>query len=61
VDPDVLERARTRHPGVAVEWQQGDIFDVAFAAGSFDAVVSVATLHHLNAEEGFGLQRPIEK
>ena len=49
-DGDVLERARMRHPEVAVEWQQGDIFDVAFEAGSFDAVVSVATLHHLNAE-----------
>ena len=37
---------------MTVEWQQGDIFDIAFEAGSFDAVVSVATLHHLNAEEG---------
>jgi SAM-dependent methyltransferase len=52
LDRDVLERARTRHLGVAVEWQQGDIFDVPFEAGSFDAVVSVATLHHLNAEAG---------
>jgi 2-polyprenyl-3-methyl-5-hydroxy-6-metoxy-1,4-benzoquinol methylase len=52
LDRDVLDRARTRHLGVTVEWQQGDIFDIPFEAGSFDAVVSVATLHHLNAEEG---------
>jgi 2-polyprenyl-3-methyl-5-hydroxy-6-metoxy-1,4-benzoquinol methylase len=52
VDPDVLDRARARHRGAAVEWQQGDIFDVPFEPGSFDAVLSVATLHHLNAEDG---------
>ena len=52
VDQGVLDRAKTRHPGVTVEWLRGDILDVPFEAGSFDAVVSVATLHHLNAEEG---------
>ena len=51
LDEQVLERAKTRHFGVAVEWQQGDVFDVPFEAGSFDAVVSVATLHHVPAEE----------
>ena len=54
LDRDVLDRARTRHRGVTVEWRQGDIFDVPYDAGSFDAVVSVATLHHLNAEAGLG-------
>jgi len=54
VDGQVLERAKTRHGGVAVEWQQGDLFDVQFAAGSFDAVVSVATLHHMAAEAALG-------
>jgi 2-polyprenyl-3-methyl-5-hydroxy-6-metoxy-1,4-benzoquinol methylase len=29
VDGDVLDRARARHRGVAVQWQRGDIFDVA--------------------------------
>jgi len=52
LDRDVLDRARTRHRGVTVEWRQGDIFDVPYDAGSFDAVVSVATLHPLNAEAG---------
>ena len=52
LDRGVLDRARTRHRGVTVEWRQGDLFDVPYDAGSFDAVVSVATLHHLNAEAG---------
>lgn len=51
LDGRVIERARTRHVGVPVEWQQGDLFDVPFVAGSFDAVVSVATLHHMSAEK----------
>jgi SAM-dependent methyltransferase len=52
VDENVLERAKARHRGVPVEWHHGDIFDAAFSAASFDAVLSVATLHHLNAEQG---------
>jgi 2-polyprenyl-3-methyl-5-hydroxy-6-metoxy-1,4-benzoquinol methylase len=51
VDGQVLERAKTRHAGVLVEWLQGDLFDVPLEAGSFDAVVSVATLHHVPAEQ----------
>ena len=54
LDGQVLERARIRHAGVAIEWQKGDLFDVPFEAGSFDAVVSVATLHHMAAEEALG-------
>jgi SAM-dependent methyltransferase len=50
LDGPVLERAKRRHDGVSIEWQQGDLFDIPFGAGSFDAVVSVATLHHLPAE-----------
>ena len=52
LDRDVTRPGEDAPPGVAVEWQQGDIFAVPFDAGSFDAVVSVATLHHLNAEKG---------
>lgn len=51
LDGQVLERAKTRHAGVMIDWQQGDLFDVPFDAGSFDAVVSVATLHHVPAEQ----------
>lgn len=52
VDGGVLDRARARHVGITVEWRQGDVFDVPFEAGSFDAVVSVATLHHMDSERG---------
>lgn len=52
LDRGVLERARRRHLGVPIEWHHGDIFNASFQAASFDAVVSVATLHHLDAEKG---------
>jgi SAM-dependent methyltransferase len=51
-DADVLSRARARHRGVPVEWMHGDVFEGPLAPGSFDAVVSVAALHHMNAELG---------
>jgi 2-polyprenyl-3-methyl-5-hydroxy-6-metoxy-1,4-benzoquinol methylase len=51
-DAGVLDRAKARHPRATVEWSQGDVFDVPFQAGSFDAVVSVATLHHIDAQAG---------
>ena len=46
-DARVLARARARHPGVPIEWRCGDIFDLHPTTHySFDAVLSVATLHH---------------
>ena len=51
LDAGVLDRARVRHCGAAIEWLQGDIVTVPFESGSFDAVLSVAMLHHLNAED----------
>ena len=48
-DAGVLERARTRHLASAIEWMHADLFAASFAAESFDAVVSVATVHHLDA------------
>ena len=52
LDGAVLDRARARHAGIPVEWRQGDVFDVPFEAGWFDAVVSVATLHHVDPGKG---------
>jgi 2-polyprenyl-3-methyl-5-hydroxy-6-metoxy-1,4-benzoquinol methylase len=49
VDRPVLERAHTRYKALAIEWVQGDVLDVALAPESFDAVVSVAALHHMDA------------
>lgn len=50
IDAPVLERARARHPYHAIEWLHGDVLDCALEPASFDAVVSVATLHHLDAD-----------
>jgi SAM-dependent methyltransferase len=47
VDGPVLERARARFPDAPVLWCRGDVLTHPFTAGSFDAVVSNATLHHL--------------
>jgi 2-polyprenyl-3-methyl-5-hydroxy-6-metoxy-1,4-benzoquinol methylase len=49
VDQPVLDRARARHEGKGIEWLRGDVLDAALEPQSFDAVVSVATLHHLDA------------
>lgn len=54
LDGQVLERARARYIGIPIEWRQGDLFDVPFEAGSFEAVVSVASLHHMAAEAALG-------
>ena len=52
-DVAVLERARARHPGVPIEWRCGDIFDLhPNAEHKFDAVLSVAALHHMDAAAG---------
>jgi SAM-dependent methyltransferase len=52
-DAGVLERARSRYAGLPIQWVCGDVFDVPLAAaGEFDAVLSVATLHHMDAALG---------
>ena len=48
-DAPVLERARARHDGRGIEWVHGDVLDAPLDAESFDAVVSVAALHHMDA------------
>jgi SAM-dependent methyltransferase len=52
-DAGVLARARALHPGAPIEWRCGDIFDLhPITHESFDAVLSVATLHHMDAAAG---------
>ena len=46
---DVLQRARARHQGKAIEWLHGDVLSAPLEGGSFDAVGSVAALHHMDA------------
>jgi SAM-dependent methyltransferase len=53
IDAGVLARAKARHPHLAIEWIQSDIFGLPVPANhSFDALVSVATLHHIDAVAG---------
>jgi 2-polyprenyl-3-methyl-5-hydroxy-6-metoxy-1,4-benzoquinol methylase len=46
IDGPVLERARERFPDAPVAWRQGDFLATGDELGSFDAVVSNASLHH---------------
>ena len=52
LDAGALDRARARHADTRIEWVHGDVFAVPFEPGSFDAVVSAATLHHVDAAQG---------
>jgi len=47
LDQPVLDRAQARFPDVPVTWLHGDVLADVVTPGSFDAVVSNATLHHL--------------
>jgi len=46
-DQPVLRRAQARFPDALASWQHGDVLTGVVTPGSFDAVVSNATLHHL--------------
>jgi 2-polyprenyl-3-methyl-5-hydroxy-6-metoxy-1,4-benzoquinol methylase len=48
IDRPVLERAKQRLPVAKVTWTHADILETSERLGSFDAVVSNATLHHLS-------------
>jgi 2-polyprenyl-3-methyl-5-hydroxy-6-metoxy-1,4-benzoquinol methylase len=60
-DPTSIELAR-RQCVQDITYICGDFFDHEFAPASFDVVVSVATLHHMEAKRGLrrmrGLVRP---
>jgi SAM-dependent methyltransferase len=47
IDRPVLQRAKQRFAGIPVAWTHGDILEASERLGSFDAVVSNATLHRL--------------
>lgn len=54
IDPDAasIELARSETPYDNVSYVQGDVLTHEFEPESFDAVVSVATLHHFDAAQG---------
>jgi SAM-dependent methyltransferase len=49
IDRGVLDRARARHAGTRIDWLHGDVLTAPLEQASFDAVVSVAALHHTDA------------
>ena len=50
-DRDVLDRARARFQDLPIEWVHADVLRVDLAQQSFDAVVSIASLHHMDAAQ----------
>jgi 2-polyprenyl-3-methyl-5-hydroxy-6-metoxy-1,4-benzoquinol methylase len=54
-----LALARVGGGPANVEWVQGDFLTHPFAPASFDAVVSVATLHHVDAAAGLARMREL--
>jgi 2-polyprenyl-3-methyl-5-hydroxy-6-metoxy-1,4-benzoquinol methylase len=49
LDQPVLDRARALHGDTRIQWLKGDVLEVDLEPESFDAVVSVAVLHHMDA------------
>lgn len=53
--PDMIERARSQWPGATtVRWIRGDLLDpgLPLAAGGYDAVTALSSLHHLPLRPG---------
>jgi 2-polyprenyl-3-methyl-5-hydroxy-6-metoxy-1,4-benzoquinol methylase len=57
-DAQVLQMARQQDPDRQIGYVRGDLCRHPFAAGAFDAAVTVATLHHVDTATG--LQRLAE-
>jgi SAM-dependent methyltransferase len=55
LDPDApsIERARAQDdPDAPIDYVQGGLLTTPLPSGSFDVVVAVASLHHMDAEAG---------
>jgi ubiquinone/menaquinone biosynthesis C-methylase UbiE len=48
----VLDRARAIHDGKGIQWVHGNVLDAELEPDSFDGVVCVAALHHMDATLG---------
>jgi SAM-dependent methyltransferase len=56
-DGGILRLARGHPDGAGIRYVRGDILDDPFAEASFDAVVAVASLHHLGTRSGLRVMR----
>ena len=54
-----LGRARSAYVRPSLSFVQGDVMTHPFADGSFDAIASIATLHHLPLEPALGRFRDL--
>ena len=59
LDEVSLHRARQAHRPANVDYVRGDVLDHQFVPSSFDAVVSVAVLHHMDARQGLERMRDL--
>ena len=58
-DGPTLDRARQLDDGTGVEYVQGDFLAHGFQPESFDAIVSVAAVHHMNAAAALSQMRQL--
>ena len=59
--PGMLEALQKKFPDKALDLIQGSYFDVPFKEKTFDAVVSVESLHHFTKEEKIPLYAKVAK
>ena len=58
-DEPVIGRARQLDNGTGVEYVEGDFLTYGFQPESFDAIVSVAAVHHMNAAAALSRMRQL--
>lgn len=58
-DVPVIGRARQLDNGTGVEYVEGDFLTYGFQPESFDAIVSVAAVHHMNAPAALSRMRQL--
>jgi SAM-dependent methyltransferase len=59
LDTASIELARRSDPGGEIDYIVGDVLTYPFAPSSFDATVSIAALHHMDAEAGLKRMREL--
>jgi ubiquinone/menaquinone biosynthesis C-methylase UbiE len=58
-DPASINLARQQDPGSRIDYLLGDFLTFPFKPNSFDAIASIATLHHMDAEAALGRRRDL--